>query len=70
MTAKSLYEHDEIFGSVSKSRLEAGEKFFVVDSFDPTTIRRVSYNLAFVNDVIKEINIKDFQHKIELVDRI
>ena len=62
------HEHDEIVGSVSKSRSEAGKRFFVVDSFDPTIIKRNQYNLAFVNDVIKEINIRDFQHKVELVD--
>ncbi len=61
------HEHDAIFLHVVNSCLEAGEKFFVVDSFDPETVISNSHNLAFIDDLLKKANIRSYQHKFELV---
>lgn len=59
-------EHDEIHIHAIKSCLEAGEKLLVIDSFDPLTVILNAHNLAFVDDVVREINIGRYQHQFEV----
>lgn len=60
-------EHDRIYLHAVKSCLEAGEKFLVIDSFNPLTVMLNAHNLAFVDDVIREINIRSYQHHCEVI---
>ncbi|MDJ0746846.1 MAG: hypothetical protein QNJ32_26295 [Xenococcaceae cyanobacterium MO_167.B27] len=57
-------EHDEIYFHAVKSCLEAGKKFFLIDSFEPLDIILNANNLAFVDDVVREINISSYQHNL------
>lgn len=59
-------EHDEMYFHVIKSCLEAGKKFYLIDSFEPLDIILNDHNLAFVDDVLKEINISSYQHNLAL----
>lgn len=61
-------EHDKIYSHAVKSCLEAGEKLLVIDSFDPLLVMLNAHNLAFVDDVLREINIGRYQHKFEVID--
>jgi hypothetical protein len=61
-------QHDEIYLHAVKSCLEAGKKFLVIDSFEPLTVMLNAHNLSFVDDVIREINIRQYQHQIEVTD--
>jgi hypothetical protein len=60
-------EHDKIYNHAVKYCLEAGEKLLVIDSYDPWTVILNAHNLAFVDDVIQEKNIRSYQHKLEVV---
>ncbi len=60
-------EHDKIYLQAVKSCLEAGEKLLVLDSYDPCTVIQNAYNLAFVDEVIRETNIRSYQHKVEVI---
>lgn len=61
-------QHDEIYLHAVKSCLEAGKKFLVIDSFEPLTVMLNAHNLSFVDDVIRETNIRSYQHQIEFID--
>lgn len=63
-------EHDEIYLHSVKSCARASKKFTLVDSWDYLTIAQNAMNLAFVDDVIKEINIRHYQHKLEFIGNI
>lgn len=63
-------EHDRIYVHAVKSCLEAGKKFLVIDSFDPLTVALNAHNLAFVDDVVREINIRSYQHQFEVVKSV
>lgn len=60
-------EHDRIYNHAVKSCLEAGEKLLVIDSYEPLTVMQNARNLAFVDDVLREINIGRYQHKFEVI---
>ena len=62
-------QHDEIYLHALKSCLEAGQKFLGVDSFDPLIVLLNANNLSFVDDVVRETNIRRYQHRIEVVDK-
>lgn len=63
-------QHDEIYLHALKSCFEAGQKFLVIDSFDPLTVMLNAYNLSFVDDdVVRETNIRNYQHRIEVIDK-
>ncbi len=49
-----------------KSCLEVGKKLLVIDSFEPLTVILNAHNLAFVDDVVREINIGRYQHQFEV----
>ena len=41
----------------------------VIDSFDPLTVMLNAHNLSFVDDVVRETNIRYYQHRIEVIDK-
>jgi hypothetical protein len=62
--------NDERLRKLSKKTcFEAGQKFLVIDSFDPLTVMLNAQNLSFVDDVVRETNIRHYQHRIEVIDR-
>ena len=61
-----LDQHDEIYLHAFKSCLEAGKKFWVVESFEPLDVIKNARNLSFVDDVVRDINIRNYQHHIEV----
>lgn len=60
-------EHDKIYNHALKSCFEAGKKLLVIDSYEPLTVIQNARNLAFVDDVLREINIGRYQHKFEVI---
>ncbi len=62
-------EHDEIYLHTVKSCFEAGKKILVIDSFDPLTVMLNAHNLSFVDDVVRETNLRSYQHQIEVIDK-
>lgn len=61
-------EHDEIYIHALKSCSKAGKQFTLVDCFDLLTIAQNALNLSFVDNVIEDINIRRYQHKVEFVN--
>lgn len=61
-------QHEQIYIHAVKSCLEAGRKLTLVDSYELLTVMQNAHNLAFVDDVLKEINISSYQHKFEVID--
>ncbi|MBW4622779.1 MAG: hypothetical protein KME17_25895 [Cyanosarcina radialis HA8281-LM2] len=60
-------EHDKTYHHALQSCLEAGKKLLVIDSFDPLTVMLNANHLVFVDDVIKAINIRRYQHRFEVI---
>lgn len=60
-------EHDEIYIHAVKSGLEASEKLTLIDAYDPLTVLLNAHNLAFVDNVIREIDIRRYQHNVEVM---
>lgn len=61
-------QHDEIYIHAVKSCFEAGEKFIVIDSYEPLTVMLNANNLSFVDDVVREMNLRHYQHQIEVIE--
>lgn len=60
-------QHDRIYIHAVKSCLEAGKKLQLIDSYAPWTVIQNAHNLAFVDRVVKETNLRRYQHKLEVV---
>jgi hypothetical protein len=60
-------ERDEIYLHVLHSSIEASGKLLLVGSSDLLDVASNAYNLAFVDNVIKDKNFRKYQHKVELV---
>jgi len=60
-------QHDEIYFHALKSCLKAGEKLMLQDTYDFLVVMKNAMNLAFVDDVVNEIEIRRYQHKLELM---
>jgi len=60
-------EHDAIYFHTLKSCLEAGKKLMLQDTYDLEVVIKNALNLAFVDDVVNEIEIRKYQHKLEVI---
>jgi hypothetical protein len=60
-------ERDKIYYHAVKSCLEAGKRLMVLDSYDPLLVIRNAHNLSFIDDVVKEINLRQYQHRLEII---
>ena len=61
-------EHDEIFLHALNSCFDACKKTLVVDFKDLDSLARILSELTFVEDVIKETKIRDYQHNFALAN--
>ena len=62
-------EEKLIYLHALQSCLKAGEKLMLQDTYDLEVIRKNALNLAFVDDVVNEIEIRKYQHKLEVVTK-
>lgn len=57
--------HEEIYMHAMKACLEAGKKFTLVEAFELLDVIKNSHNLSFVDDVVRDIGIRNFQHHVD-----
>jgi hypothetical protein len=60
-------ERDEIYLHVLQSSMEASDKLLLVGSSELLDVVFNAHNLAFVDNVIKDKNLRKYQHKVELL---
>lgn len=60
-------EHDVIYLHAVQSCMEAGKKFMLIEAYELLDIINNAMNLAFVDKVIEEINIRSYQHQFNII---
>lgn len=61
-------ERDEFYFHAVKTCFEAGKKLTILNSYNPLIIMKNAHNLSFVDDVIREANLRKYQHRVEFID--
>lgn len=61
-------EHDNIYIHAVTSCLKIGRKLNLIDSYELETVKENALNLAFVDNMVQELNLSNYQHKLELID--